>query len=143
MQELKAKELSQWEQQSHPDPAQRMPAEIFKQLNEKLLKEKEEVQQALCKAYESMPEPVNYAEKITTFKAALSTLQNPDASAEDKNRLLKECIDRIVYSREKPQRLKSQQTRYYENGKRISASPLQTGANWSNPPIELDVKLRV
>jgi len=145
MQELQAKELSQWEQQSHPDPAQRMPAEIFKQLNEKLLKEKEEVQQALCKAYDSMPEPVNYAEKITTFKTALSTLQNPEASAEDKNRLLKECIDRIVYSREKPQRLKSQQTRYYDKELKQTRykSPLNTGGNWSNPPIELDVKLRV
>ena len=57
--DLQAKELAQWDQQSHPDPAQRMPAEIFKQLNEKLLKEKEEVQQALCKAYEAMPEPVD------------------------------------------------------------------------------------
>ena len=34
MKDIKERELSQWEQQSHPDPSQRMPAEIFKQLNE-------------------------------------------------------------------------------------------------------------
>ena len=37
MKELQAKELAQWEAQSHPDESQRMPPHIFKQLNEKLL----------------------------------------------------------------------------------------------------------
>lgn len=134
MKDLQAKELSQWDSQSHPDPAQRMPQEIFKQLNEKLLKEKEEVQQALCKAYESMPEPVDYEEKVVKFKDALSALRDPDADAQRKNRLLKACIDRIEYKREKPQILKGIKGK--ENG-------LKRGANWSNPPIELDVKLKV
>ena len=120
--DLKAKELSQWDAQSDPDPAKRMQQEIFQQLNAKLLKEKEEVQQALCKAYESMPEPVNYEDQVKRFKDALEALKDPEASAEKKNNLLKECIDRIEFYREKPQRI---------NGK------------WNNPPIELDVKLRV
>ena len=122
MADLKAKELSQWEMQSHPDPTKRMPHEIFQQLNANLLKEKEEVQQALCKAYESMPEPVDYEDKVATFREALDALRDPEGDAEDQNRLLKACIDRIEYHREKPQRV---------NGK------------WNNPPIELDVKLRV
>lgn len=145
MEELQAKELSQWEAQSHPDPAQRMPAEIFKQLNEKLLKEKEEVRQALCNAYESMPEPVDYEEKIVLFKAALNALKNPEADAQTKNSLLKACIERIEYSREKPERIKSQQVRYYDKELKRSRykSPLKTGGNWTTPPIELDVKLKV
>ena len=122
MTDLQAKELAQWEAQSDPDPANRMPQHIFQQLNAKLLKEKEEVQQALCKAYESMPESVDYEEKVKKFKDALSALQNPDVDAQEKNRLLKECIDKIEYYRERPQRI---------NGK------------WNNPDIELDVKLRV
>lgn len=122
MKELQEKELSQWEAQSDPDPAKRMPQHIFQQLNAKLLKEKEEVQQALCKAYESVPEPVDYEEKVMKFKDALSALRDPEADAEEKNRLLKLCIDRIEYFREKPQRI--------------------NGA-WNNPDIELDVKLRV
>lgn len=143
MQELQEKELAQWEQQSHPDEGQRMPAHIFKLLNEKLLKEKEEVQQALCKAYESMPEPVDYEEKVKTFKDALQTLKDPEADAQKKNQLLKACIERIDYKREKPKRIQSQQKRVTINGKRTSISPLKTGGNWTNPQIELDVKLKV
>ena len=143
MKTLQAQELSQWEAQSHPDPAQRMPAHIFKMLNEKLLKEKDEVQNALCKAYESMPEPVNYQEKIVKFKDALDALRDPEADAQKKNTLLKACIERIDYSREKPQRIKSQQKRIYVDGVRKSVSPLNTGANWTNPPFEIDVKLKV
>jgi hypothetical protein len=122
MLDLQAKELSQWEAQSDPDPAKRMPQHIFQQLNEKLLKEKEEVQQALCKAYESMPEPVDYEEKIVKFRDALNALRDPEVDAQEKNRLLKVCIDRIEYYREKPHR---------------------EGSVWIHTPIELDVKLRV
>lgn len=122
MADLKAKELSQWEAQSDPDLTKRMPHEIFQQLNAKLLQEKEEVQQALCKAYESMPEPVDYGDKVKQFQDALNALRDPDVDGEGKNRLLKDCIDRIEYYRERPQRI---------NGK------------WNDPPIELDVKLRV
>ncbi len=136
MADLQAKELSQWESQSHPDPSQRMPSEIFKQLNERLLKEKEEVQQALCKAYESMPDPVDYEEKQKRFKEALAALKNPDADAVLQNRLLKNCIDRIEYKREKPQRM----TR--EQAEKIGM-PLQVGGKWTAPPIEIDVKLKV
>jgi uncharacterized protein with von Willebrand factor type A (vWA) domain len=120
-----------------------MPAHIFQQLNEKLLKEKEEVQQALCKAYESMPEPVNYEEKILTFTEALNALRDPNCDTAKQNRLLKACIERIEYNREKPQRIKSQQVRVYIDGKRTTRSPLPTGGNWTSPPIELDVKLKV
>lgn len=134
LKELKAKELSQWEAQSDPDPEKRMPPEIFKQLNAKLLKEKEEIQQALCKAQDSMPEPVNYKEKVCRFREALEALENPDVSAEEKNRLLKACIEKIIYSREELKRVKR------ENGK---YTPIRDGGGWSNPPIKIDVQLRV
>ncbi|MBO5963879.1 MAG: recombinase family protein [Bacteroidales bacterium] len=142
---LQEKELSQWEQQSHPDPAQRMPPEIFKRLNERLIAEKEETQQAIKSAYETMPESIDYAERYERFKVALETLNNPDANPELQNILLKRCIDRITYSREKAERVKSQQERYYdkEQKKTRYRSPLKTGGNWTSNPIELDVKLRV
>ena len=135
LKELNAQELSQWEMQSHHDAAQRMPAAIFKQLNEKLLKEKEEVQRALCKAYESMPEPVNYEEKLLLFKDALAALKNPEADAALKNRLLKACIDRIEYSRERPYRI----TREEAEKQGITTS---IKGKWTDPPIELDIKLK-
>ena len=143
--DLEAKELSQWEAQADPDPAKRMPQHIFQKLNEKLLKEKEEVQQALCKAYESMPEPVDYGEKIVTFKEALDALRDPDCDPQKQNRLLKACIERMEYTREKPQRLKSQQVRFYDKEQKRTRykSPLNTGGNWTSPPFELDVQLKV
>jgi hypothetical protein len=141
LEELNKKELSQWEKYSEED----MPKEIFEKLNEKVLKEKDEIQQALCKAYESMPEPIDYEEQLLRFKDALEALDNPDVSAEKKNKLLKACIERIDYKREKAVRKSSQQTRYYdkEQKKTRYKSPLQTGGNWTNPPIELDIKLAV
>jgi DNA invertase Pin-like site-specific DNA recombinase len=128
MEELKAKELSQWEAQSDPNPAKRMPQEIFQQLNEKLLKEKEEVQQALCKAYEAIPEPINYEERVATFKEALAALKDPEADAMKKNKLLRKCIERIEYTRERPERLKGKTGQH---------------GGWSVPEIELDIKLKV
>lgn len=143
--ELDEKELAQWEAQADPDPAKRMPEHVFKKLNEKLLRDKEEVRQALCKAYESMPAPVDYEERMHRFQDALDALHNPDKTAQEKNRLLKACIERIDYKREKPVRLtrNGPRRRKTVNGKRVVISDLQTGANWSVTPIELDVKLKV
>ena len=123
--ELEKKEISQWEKYTEEG----MPKHIFDALNEKVLKEKEEVRQALCKAYESMPEPVDYTEKVTTFKAALESLKNPEVDALKKNALLKDCIDRITYTRVRGERLAVKSTKF------------ETG--WSDTPIELDVKLKV
>lgn len=143
--DLEAKELSQWEQQSHPDPEQRMPPEIFKRLNEKLIEEKEEVQQALKTAHETMPETIDYKERHQRFKDALDALNDPDADPALQNRLLKACIERIVYSRDKSERIASQQERYYDKEKKRTRnrSPLKTGANWTSNPIELQVTLRL
>lgn len=141
LEELNKKELSQWEKYSEEE----MPKEIFEKLNAKVLKEKDEIQQALCKAYESMPEPIDYEERRLRFKDALDALDNPNVSAEKKNKLLKACIERIDYKREKAVRVKSQQIRYYDKEQKRTRykSPLSTGGNWTTPPIELDIKLRV
>ena len=145
MQDLEAKEIAQWEAQSHPDESLRMPPHIFKMLNEKLLKEKEEVKEAMCNARKSMPDPVDYQEKVVRFRKALEALEDTERDAGDKNRLLKDCIERIDYNREKPERIKSQQEYYYDKKTKRTRkkSPLKTGGNWTNPPINIDVKLKV
>ena len=99
LKDLEARELSQWKAQSDPDPANRMPAHIFKQLNEELLHEKEEIKQALCKAYESVPQPVDYQEMVMKFTDALKALRDPNISAGVKNQYLKDIIERIDYDR--------------------------------------------
>ena len=149
MQELEAKELAQWEAQSHPDPSQRMPPEIFKQLNERLLREKDEVKEAMCNARKSMPDPVDYREKLVKFQDALNTLLDPEVDAQKKNKLLKACIERIDYNREAPQRIKNPEKKTRKNGradgngKWLKPNPMKTGATWTTPPIEIDVKLKV
>ncbi len=137
MQDIEARELAQWESQAHPDPSQRMPAEIFKTLNERLLKEKEEIREAIRTAKTSMPDSIDYGEVLVRFKAALEALDDPNVDAEKKNRLLKACIDRIYYSREAPIRLKRSPGE--PSGSRFKSS----GGKWSDPPINIDVKLRV
>lgn len=132
--DLDARELSQWKAQSDPDESLRMPAAIFKKLNENLQEERKTVQQALKKAYETMPEPEDYEKKIYKFRDALNALNDPDVDAETKNALLKSCIDRIDYYRERPQRKQS----IKGNG----TFPM-IGNQWTTPPIELDIHLRV
>lgn len=113
MKDLEAKELSQWEAQSDPDPDKRMPQHVFKMLNEKLLKEKEEVRQALCKAYESVPKPVDYKTKIVKFADAVAALEDPGVSAKIKNQYLKDIIERIEYERPAPVRITKENASKY------------------------------
>lgn len=133
---INAKELSQWEAQSDPDPSQRMPQDIFKMLNEKLQKEKKKIKEALSNAYETMPKQIDYEKKVAQFKEALSAINNPDFEPEEKNRLLKTCIERIEYKRDKPERL----TKKTEHQRKNTTSD---GSLWTNPPIEITVKLKV
>ena len=88
-------EISQWEKYT----LEKMPKAVFDALNEKLLKEREEVQQALYDARESMPEPVDFEAKRVMFSEALALLQDPDAPVLKKNMMLKQCIERIDYTR--------------------------------------------
>lgn len=136
LEDIGIREVLEWEAQYDPDPDRRVPPEIFKQLKARLAKEKEETQQALEKARESMPEPVDYKEKIVKFQNALNALKSDSVSAEEKNTLLKECIERIEYSREKPQRMRRKPDE--KKGETLS-----TGASWTTPPINIEVKLRV
>lgn len=133
LKELQEKELALWEMQSDPDVTLRMPPEIFRTLNEKTQAEKESVQQSLREAYETMPSPIDYAKKISTYQEALDSLRNDTITAKEKNRLLKFCIDRMEYYREPPERMKSSH----------SDKILVLGANWSDTPIKLDVKMKV
>ena len=105
LENIQAREISQWEAQSDPDPSKRMPHHIFQTLNAKLIKEREEVEQALKEAYDTKPTKIDYAQKIATFQNALDALMDDTKSALEKNRLLKLCIKKIEYHRERPTQL--------------------------------------
>lgn len=125
---LEQKEISQWEKYAEEG----MPKEIFDSLNAKVLSEKESVQKSLQKAYESVPDPVDYQQKIYMFQDAVDALQDDSASAEEVNRLLKICIDRITYSREPSVRLSG-----------VQDNVLHVSGLWSSAPIKLTVSLRI
>jgi hypothetical protein len=130
LEELEKKEISQWEKYSEEG----MPKAIFDQLNEKVIKEKKEVQKAIADAHKDAPEPINYERILYKFRDALDALNNPDVSAAQKNKLLKACITRINYNRGKAVRVTSAAV-----GKGI----LPVGGTWDAPEIELDVKLHL
>ncbi|MBR5879052.1 MAG: hypothetical protein IKY91_05820, partial [Akkermansia sp.] len=119
IEELNKLELSQWDKYTQEG----MPKHIFDQLNAKVLADKADVQQALCTARDTLPEPIDYVKKKAMFSDALDALLDPEAPARLQNQLLKQCIDRIDYNR-KPKR--------------------STNRSHGDPePIELEVHLRV
>lgn len=136
---LDAKEINLWDKYSEEG----MPKAIFDKLNENLLRDKEEIKNALCKAKASMPDPVDYEERLHRFQDALDALNDDSMPVEMKNKLLKACIERIEYDREKPSRLKSNAKRVTVNGKRIKPDGLPRGGNWTKTPINLDVTLKI
>ena len=133
---LKDQEVLQWQAQTDPNPDKRMPPEIFKTLNDKLLIEKAELEDALSEAYESLPEPIDYREKIVKFTEVLEAVENPDVSVEDKNRYLKDIIERIEYER------KSNVMVTKNNYKELGVSKPTKGIVWYAPPFKIDVYLK-
>lgn len=130
--ELCKKEISQWEKYSEEG----MPKEIFDKLNHKVLEEKAAVEKALAEAKDSIPDRASYEKKIYMFRDALSGLFDDSLSAAEKNRLLKLCIERIVYHRDQPERLRR------PAGEK-KGTTLKVGGAWSEPPIQTDVTLKL
>lgn len=135
LKDLAEQEMLQWKAQTSPDPAQRMPSEIFQMLNEQLLKEKEEVKEALCKAKESVPVKVDYKEKILKFTDAIEALEDPTISATIKNQYLKDIVERIEYDRGPNIRITKENAAEYNmtTGK---------GMRIYSPPYKINIKLK-
>lgn len=120
LRELKELEVKQWDEKIKG----LIPQHIFDRLNNETLHEIAELNQSLCTAKASMPEPVDLKAKQSSFKAALDSLRDPEVPAIAKNALLKECIERIDYYREQ-----------IDGGHRV--------IKHNATPIELHFRLRV
>lgn len=133
---LEDKEAAQWEALHDPDPEKRMPDNVFKRLNEKLLKEKEEIKKALEKAEYSIPKQIDYKERTIKFTEALKVLNNKKISAEIKNRYLKDIIDRIEFDR--PPNIKITKENMHEFGyEKLSRKDV-----FHTPPYKISIKLK-
>lgn len=119
--EAERKEAGIWEKY-----AEGMPPKIFDELRAKVEKQKEDII-AMIAAAESESEPIDLQAKAVAFSDALAAFENPDVPASAKNALLKSCIKRITYSRERGIRAKG-------NGKQCS---------WISAPMKLDIELRL
>jgi hypothetical protein len=128
--------MLQWEAQYDPDPDKRMPSEVFKRLNQKLLAEKEEIKKALCKAEDAMPTPVDYKDQILKFTDALNMLLDPNISASIKNKYLKDIIDRMEYERPPAIRITKKNAHLYQDD-------VDKGLSYHWEPYKISVKLMV
>lgn len=135
LKELENKEVEQWEAQYDPDPSKRLPQHIFAKLNEKVLKEKEEVNEALKKALDSVPKKVDYREELVKTTDALIALKDPKIDAKTKNKYLKNIIERIDYERDSIVRITKKNAHLYN----IDTSK---GLQYHIPPYEIKIKLR-
>ena len=135
LKELEKKELEQWDAQYDPDESKRLPPHIFQKLNEKVLREKDEISKALSKAKDSMPKQVDYKDELLKFTDALKALENPKVDAKIKNQFLKNIIDKIVYERGETVRITKENAEQY-------GMDTSKGLKWYTPPYKIQMKLK-
>ena len=85
-----------------------MPAELlearvydrmtFERRNAKLREKMEETQAALYKAKSTLPESVDFAERIVTLKTAIAAMKDQTMTPAEQNRLLRAIVERIEYT---------------------------------------------
>ena len=120
--DLNKKELNMWDKYTEEG----MPQPVFEKLRAQITQDKEEVHEALCKAKNSTPKNVDYSEKLLRFSDALEGLKDTTMPVEMQNDLLKQCIEKITYTRK--------QTERHANG--------AARGGWYRHPIHVDIQLK-
>ncbi len=72
--------------------------DVFDERSAKLRAKMDECQAAIYRTKSTMPDHVDYAERIITLQNAIDLLKDPNASAKEQNKLLKLIVDRIEYT---------------------------------------------
>ena len=72
--------------------------ETFERRNAKLRAQMEEVQTALYKAKSTLPENVDFSERVVTLKTAIAAMKDQTMAPAEQNRLLKAIVERIDYT---------------------------------------------
>ena len=89
----------------------------------------------MCKAYESIPKPIDYKEKVLKFADALAALEDPNVSAKIKNQYLKDIIERIDYERPAPIRITKENAEKYN-------TTTSKGMKFHNEPYKINITLK-
>ena len=103
-----------------------MPRRVLDELLAKVERQKSELSDLIRKEQEE-PEQPDINERIITFGAAIEAINNQDIPAEETNKLLKACIQRITYSRRR--------------GSRKAGSDTNNHSGWTSEPIQLKIEL--
>ncbi|MDE6852634.1 MAG: hypothetical protein K2J67_09140, partial [Lachnospiraceae bacterium] len=125
--DLQSKEIKLWEKYTEEN----MPKNIFDNLLEKHKTETLSVEKKLHDLQQKDKRKQNYQEQIIKFSEALHALQDPNMGPGIKNTLLKECVNKIVYSRKSG-----------TGEQREATSSDRCHARWNHHQIQLDVFLR-
>lgn len=128
--EAEEKEMAIWEKYSEEG----MPRNVFDKLRNKCESEKDALKSALTKAYNDIPEKVNYKDVVFSLHEAIDMLQDDSISARTKNMFLKTIIGKMEYSR--PQATRIMPDEAMEKG-------IHTDNGWYTPGFELDVYLLI
>lgn len=72
--------------------------DVFEERMAKLRAEMDECQAAIYRTKSTMPDQVDFAERVVTLQDAIALMKNPKASIKDQNKLLKTIVKRIEYS---------------------------------------------
>ena len=91
MEEYKEQEESQYELLE----TKKYTLELFEKRNAALRDKMMKCEAQIREAKNNMPEEVDYAERIVALEEAISALRDESVSIEDKNRFLKNIVDRI------------------------------------------------
>lgn len=76
----------------------RYTPDVFDKRNAALRQKMEDCQERIYKTKATMPQEVDYAEKIAALEAAIAGMKKPDHTPEQKNRLLRAIVERIEYT---------------------------------------------
>lgn len=74
----------------------------FERRNAKLREKMEEVQAALYKAKATLPESVDFSERVTTLKTAIAAMKSQELTPAEQNRLMKAIVEQIDYTGVEP-----------------------------------------
>ena len=128
--EIEKKEISLWDKYSE----EKMPKQIFDKLMAKCIEEKQNLEDALEKAYNDAPEHIDYNGAIATLHKAIEMLGDDSVPASAKNKVLLSVVDKIVYHRDKPTRMTEEEAK--EKG-------VKTTNGWYSPDFTLDIHLLI
>jgi hypothetical protein len=109
-----------------------MPKSVFEKLRTKYENEKDSIQSALVKAYNSIPEQTNYKDVVLSLHEAIDTFKDDCSNAEEKNKVLKTIIDKIECGRPPSVRMTTEEAK--EKG-------VVTDNGWYSPDFELAIFL--